>query len=283
MPCGGGPLMAKTDQGIRTMRSTSNSICPKANLQSKISRGFTLIELLVVIAIISILATILLPSLSKARELARNASCLANLHTIGVTEKLYATDNNGQRAFLKINYTDPNYFAYYQRYVIRADMAKTLENPRGYTNMGLLIEEYLENSVDALHCPGGDDLPREKWKTDAYGGTQYSHYSSNKVTGDLTSFELAGGNLVLVSDCNTAVNYPLTNGGTRYVDVAALTVKNVAAWHEEVYNVAYYDGHCSSLEYNEGMFWGSASWLVGNWYTFWTVTNEAFVYYARGK
>jgi len=59
-------------------------------------KGFTLIELLVVIAIIAILASIIMPALGRAREAARRAVCMANLHNIGLMLLMYANDHDQQ-------------------------------------------------------------------------------------------------------------------------------------------------------------------------------------------
>ncbi len=73
-------------------------------------KSFTLIELLVVVAIIAILAALLLPALSKAREKGRRTSCINNLKTISSAVNFYQSDN--QEWFYKFQYWRAAYSVY---------------------------------------------------------------------------------------------------------------------------------------------------------------------------
>ena len=59
-------------------------------------RGFTLIELLVVIAVIVVLMGILLPSLRRAKEIGKRASCMSNLKNLTLVWVMYADDHDGR-------------------------------------------------------------------------------------------------------------------------------------------------------------------------------------------
>ncbi|MCE5237582.1 DUF1559 domain-containing protein [bacterium] len=73
-------------------------------------RGFTLIELLVVIAIIAILAAILFPVFAKAREKARQSSCLSNTRQLALAILQYVQDND--EVFMYANLNPPGTYWY---------------------------------------------------------------------------------------------------------------------------------------------------------------------------
>ena len=92
--------MADSKCGFARARTDGNRACaavqPAARRHSaRKARGFTLIELLVVIAIISLLVSILIPSLKRAKELTKRVICSSNLHQIGVALMTYSADHRG--------------------------------------------------------------------------------------------------------------------------------------------------------------------------------------------
>ena len=78
----------------RPQSSPRRAGCPRSSVKS--SQAFTLIELLVVIAIIAILASLLLPALSRAQNQAKKTSCVSNLHQMGIAITMYADEHENK-------------------------------------------------------------------------------------------------------------------------------------------------------------------------------------------
>ena len=132
-------------------------------------KKFTLIELLVVIAIIGILASILLPSLSKAREKVKQAVCINNHKQLNIAEQLKLDDSDLlQTAWQNIK---PEYGS-------------------GYPVSGNSVvwiwplEQYVDKTFDWRDNPGTlgkiVDCPsrKDEW-SDRYGGNLHSNYGWN--------------------------------------------------------------------------------------------------------
>jgi len=108
-------------------------------------RGFTLMELLVVIAIIAILAAILLPALSTAKQRTWTVACVSNLHQIGVAMTQFADDN--QALYPESGYRIP---------------WGIVDNPppagSGQLSWMEQLVSYTRNT-NIYHCPGNAQLP----------------------------------------------------------------------------------------------------------------------------
>ena len=140
------------------------------------NKKFTLIELLVVVAIIGILVSILMPSLSKAREQTRRAVCKSNLRQIAIGATVYANDNKHWTPdWPGRTYTPGSTY----------DGARNISYGQPAIGIGLLItNEYIEEGAapGVLYCPSR--VPGSKfsltnsvgWRRWGKGTTEYSYH-----------------------------------------------------------------------------------------------------------
>jgi prepilin-type N-terminal cleavage/methylation domain-containing protein len=132
-------------------------ISEKPVTSEKTAGGFTLIELLVVISIIALLLAILMPSLRKAREQARQVVCTNNLHEIGLAALAYSVENKGQMPtalFLAVNPPPPRGTAKNLNWSKLGPFANSV-TPDDYDRLGIyaLLKTYFAKSRAVTTCP----------------------------------------------------------------------------------------------------------------------------------
>lgn len=155
-------------------------------------KGFTLVELLVVIAIIAILAAMLLPALTKARERARGASCLNNTKQLALALELYADEHdqflpynigmNGSSFRTPLNWVNN---------VLTWDLSSDNTNPATITSASL--GPYISGAAKIYRCPSDHAL--SAMQSAAGWETRIRSYSMNAMVGNVGSFLTNGANV----------------------------------------------------------------------------------------
>ena len=209
--------------------------------------GFTLIELLVVIAIIAILAALLLPVLSQAKNAGRSTACKSNLHQIGLALNLYTSD--------------------FQRY----PLAATSDRMPPFSLWDAKLLPFAASNRNLFVCPADKLAP--KWtnnvrlpqRNPSYG---YNIAGSGRYPAAGASLGLDGGfdnrspgtylsenqvrapsDMIAVADCK-----PKSGGGDNDLDdiFPVNLLAELAARHNRGENIVFCDGH---VEYAKNVLW----------------------------
>jgi prepilin-type N-terminal cleavage/methylation domain-containing protein/prepilin-type processing-associated H-X9-DG protein len=210
-------------------------------------KKFTLIELIVVVAIIGILASLLLPSLSRARALAKRATCMNQLKQLGNAMEIYIMDNN--------DYYPPAYT--WSGVNAKASYDDLLSSYAGQPLTTAQINEagltslVLDTSI--FQC-SEDQLERSSGQTRSYSINGGDVYGTSNFKGLANE---AGGSVTVGEVSNTSGTIQLgerLNNGNQLGKSSSAILGSVASHlgqsvhnKEAYYNFSFCDGHVEFL------------------------------------
>ncbi|MDD7984635.1 prepilin-type N-terminal cleavage/methylation domain-containing protein [Lentisphaera marina] len=208
---------------------------------------FSLIELLVVIAIIGILSSLLLPTLGKARKKAQSSVCQNKLKQISTASFMYAEDNDD---FAPLNDADNS--EYWSKrmsqnsYLPEINAANSNENGSPYKcPNGVNLDTYYTNNYSQNYRLGQIDA----------NGTVYTPYQLTSNHASQTAFYMDSWKVQ-----NTLFKYNL-----KEAKIYDSNDQQAIARHEGKANIAYIDGHVSTLTGSQLLIIGSEANTTEFW------------------
>lgn len=219
---------------------------------------FTLIELLVVIAIIAILAAILMPALSSARERGKSALCASNLKTLSTAMLHYADDFGGWgRVLSSYDSNDQVHARYFFGPIHKGRLRHTLHPyiPIDYCAGNTEIP-FHKVSKSAL-CPSGLRDPKAEgtMARDGYPNASYSYVTYVCPTEKSAAVDRRFGKIsavrvpskrFLVADVSAESNTGVYTAASSYPH-GLYTHAYIARRHNEGANIGFVDGHVESM------------------------------------